>query len=164
MLREKDETSLTEEIRINRSFTSLLGVEYPDHQIDQDSTSKTKRKITRTPQYISKLSTDIMAPNLMLPPNCRYAEEKLGSLWKIFRGGSGKGRCRCQKWAVICQGSKEAQRATLHNLWSGQRQDPARICRRKEACPATSSWGRTCIKSHSSSWQRLWHIQETAHD
>ena len=74
MLREKSQHSFEEEIRINRSFTSLLGVEYPDDQNDQDSTAKTKRKITRTHEYIHKLSTDIMAPNLMLPPNCRYAE------------------------------------------------------------------------------------------
>ena len=72
MLRQK--TKDTKEIRMNESFTSLLGVEYPDDKMDEKSTAKTKKKITRTSEYINKLTTDIMTPNLMFPPNCRYAE------------------------------------------------------------------------------------------
>ena len=62
------------EIRMNKHYTSLLGVEYPGSAMDKKSIAKTKKKITRTSEYIHKLTTDIMTPNLMFPPNCRYAE------------------------------------------------------------------------------------------
>jgi len=62
------------EIRINDTYTSLLGVEEAFDEVSQESTPIKRNRILRTQNYINKLTADVLTPATIAPPNCRYLE------------------------------------------------------------------------------------------
>jgi len=66
-------TEVLNEIRINSDYTQFVTSEY-EKTLKDDSTPKIRHHVTRTPDYLNKISSSFLQ-NGILPPNCRYLEK-----------------------------------------------------------------------------------------
>jgi hypothetical protein len=69
-----EERNFPKEIRMNYKYTSLLGVDKPFGEEGEETNAVSKNRIISTQNFINKLSAEVLSPNLITPPNCRYME------------------------------------------------------------------------------------------